>query len=201
MKRVKIACIGDSLTEGDYGIFGKSGIANVHSENYPYFLSILTKSEVKNFGYCGYKSSDVLNKFNNGEIDVSGCSIILIMLGTNGGQTETGKSVDDLAYLEIINQCKKQSSAAKIYLICPPYASSNPKWSNAGYLGRILDTEKFLHTIKPLINLPIINVYRDGPFKESTEEIYQNSDGLHLNKEGYKALADFIYLYIKKDIK
>ena len=27
-----ICCLGDSLTEGDYGIFGKSGIANVQPE-------------------------------------------------------------------------------------------------------------------------------------------------------------------------
>ena len=32
-----ICCLGDSLTEGDYGIFGKSGIANVKTDNYPCF--------------------------------------------------------------------------------------------------------------------------------------------------------------------
>ena len=48
-----ICCLGDSLTEGDYGIFGKSGIANVQPENYPYFLSKITGWEVRNFGKCG----------------------------------------------------------------------------------------------------------------------------------------------------
>ena len=39
---MKIACIGDSLTEGDYGVSGKVGIANVHKENYPSFLAKMT---------------------------------------------------------------------------------------------------------------------------------------------------------------
>ncbi len=34
---MRICCLGDSLTEGDYGVFGKRGIANVHAENYPFF--------------------------------------------------------------------------------------------------------------------------------------------------------------------
>ena len=49
---MKICCLGDSLTEGDYGVKGKSGIANVKKENYPYFLAQSTGWEVKNFGFC-----------------------------------------------------------------------------------------------------------------------------------------------------
>lgn len=41
-------CIGDSLTEGDYGVYGKSGIANVCEKNYPYFLSQMLNVPVIN---------------------------------------------------------------------------------------------------------------------------------------------------------
>ena len=45
-----VVCLGDSLTEGDYGIFGRSGIANIQPKGYPWFLEKLTGWEVRNFG-------------------------------------------------------------------------------------------------------------------------------------------------------
>ena len=35
MEKRVICCIGDSLTEGDYGMYGVTGVANVHEKNYP----------------------------------------------------------------------------------------------------------------------------------------------------------------------
>lgn len=67
-----ISCIGDSLTEGDYGVFGKRGIANVHKENYPYFLALLTGAEVHNFGKCGFTSTDYRKYYEKGNVDVKG---------------------------------------------------------------------------------------------------------------------------------
>jgi len=184
MHKFLISCIGDSLTEGDYGIFGKSGIANVHDENYPYFLSKLANCEVKNFGFCGYTSCLILDKFNQGIIDVTGSDIIIILLGTNGGQTEDGNSENDLAYKEILNRCKNQSSAAKIYLCTPPHCSENPKWSNCGLMTRVVPAAKFIRKLSKELNLPLIDLLANDTFRAETEEIYQNNDGLHFNKEG-----------------
>ena len=82
---MKIVCLGDSLTQGDYGDFGKRCIPNVHPENYPYFLSEILNCEVVNYGKCGFTSSDFINFYNSGAVDVKGADIIIIMLGTNGG--------------------------------------------------------------------------------------------------------------------
>lgn len=38
---MKIVCLGDSLTEGDYGT-DTAGIGDVRAENYPYFLAKIT---------------------------------------------------------------------------------------------------------------------------------------------------------------
>ena len=65
-----ICCLGDSLTEGDYGIKGKTCIANVHEKNYPYFLAKLVNAEVRNFGKCGFTSSLYLNYYKSGEVNV-----------------------------------------------------------------------------------------------------------------------------------
>ena len=42
-----VCCLGDSLAEGEYGISGKSGIANVQPEGYPYFLEKITGFSVR----------------------------------------------------------------------------------------------------------------------------------------------------------
>lgn len=49
-KKTLICCIGDSLTEGDYGISGCTGIPNVKTENYPYFLEKEVNCTVINYG-------------------------------------------------------------------------------------------------------------------------------------------------------
>lgn len=47
-----VSCIADSLTEGNNGVNSKRGIANIHRENYPYYLKKLTGAEVYNSGKC-----------------------------------------------------------------------------------------------------------------------------------------------------
>ena len=69
----KIVCIGDSLTEGDYGIFGKKGIKNVNEKNYPYYLAkLLPDAEILNCGVCGITPSLYLSHYKKGKTDVSG---------------------------------------------------------------------------------------------------------------------------------
>lgn len=58
---MKIICMGDSLTEGDYGLPGQSGIANIQPESYPYFLAKHTGWTVVNAGRCGYRATDYRN--------------------------------------------------------------------------------------------------------------------------------------------
>ena len=52
-----ILCIGDSLTEGDYGS-EPEGTANVHPEGYPYFLEKYLGVTAINAGKCGFTSLD-----------------------------------------------------------------------------------------------------------------------------------------------
>ena len=134
-----ICCIGDSLTAGDYGVLNMSGIANVKEKNYPYFLEKLTGFEIKNFGYCGARAIDILGLFKQGIIDVTGADIIILLLGTNGGNTPEGNSDCDLAYKEIIKLCQEQSPKAQLFLCTPPHATTNPK-------SLILDITKTLKT-------------------------------------------------------
>ena len=104
---MKICCLGDSLTEGDYGVFGKKGIANVQKESYPFFLEKLSGAEVKNFGKCGYTATTYLEYYNSGAVDLTGTDIVLILLGTNGGLDPVDHTPGNNDYLELIQKTKE----------------------------------------------------------------------------------------------
>ena len=199
LKRVKtICCIGDSLTEGDYGIFGKSGIANVKEKNYPYFLSELTGCSIKNFGYCGYRASNILDKFNEGAINVTDADIIVIILGTNGGFTPNEETVDTKAYKEIIDRCYEQAPNAKIIICTPPHITRNPKMSGFGLYNQVELAAKFVRKFGQENNLEVIDLFNDNRFNDDNEDIMQPNDGCHFGELGYQTLAKIIYEGIKK---
>ena len=134
---MKIACIGDSLTEGDYGVFGKRGIANVNEKGYPYFLAKSTGATVLNYGKCGYTSTTYLEYYKSGAIDVNNTDIILVMLGTNGGLDPKNDVQGNKDYLSLISRLKNDAPLAKIVLITPPHVTSDPTMSNCGYQKNI----------------------------------------------------------------
>lgn len=187
-----ISCIGDSLTEGDYGIFGKSGIANVHTENYPYFLSRLTGFEVRNFGKCGFNSSSYLSFYKGGNVDVKNSDKIIIMLGTNGGlnPNESVQGNDD--YKELIELCKKDEPKAEIILCTPPHATENPEYSNCGYMPNIKNAAEFVRKFARDNGYKLIDIEKCPEFCAENEKLYQPNDGLHFGKEGYMKLAQII---------
>ena len=197
MSEKTICCIGDSLTEGDYGIYGKAGIANVKEKNYPFFLNKLTDCKVINYGFCGFRSSNILSLLKNGQIDVTAADIIIILLGTNGGQTPSGTSLDDLAYKEIVDICLKQAKNPKIFLCTPPHVTTNPKNSNCGYYPNVKNAYDFIMMYSKECGLDVIDLFNDNHFNDDNEDIMQPNDGLHFGELGYKTLAEVIYEHIK----
>ena len=191
-----ISCIGDSLTEGDYGIPGKTGIANVRSENYPYFLAGLSGWEVRNFGKCGVRVSGWLKMYNEGMFDLSGSDIILIMLGSNGGNSADEDTYENSCYEQLLDKLSTDIPNAQIYIITPPDATVNPSYSNCGYMPQVLQAQRFARKLANARNLPLIDVARSGFFRPELEWVLQPNDGLHLGYMGYALLADFIWLQL-----
>ncbi len=184
-----ICLIGDSLTEGDYGVPGKSGIANVHKENYPYFLARATGAEVRNFGKCGWRSSDMLKWFKEGGLDLKGANKIVIMLGANGGQARKGDTPDNLAYKELVEGVRKAAPEAEVYLATSPNATVNPAYSNCGYMPQVTEAACFVRKYAEETGLPLIDLFRNPKFSPASEWRYQPNDGLHFTEEGYRVLA------------
>lgn len=134
----RIVCIGDSLTEGDYGMKGIRGVPNVHSENYPYFLSLLTGAPVVNAGHCGWKSTDMLALYQSGGIDVKDAGKVIVMLGTNGGQSGSSESEQNDAYRELIRLIRRDAPGARVYLCTPPHVTEDERFINVGYAPQVL---------------------------------------------------------------
>ncbi len=188
-----ITCLGDSLTEGDYGVFGKSGIPNIKNENYPFFLAEMLGADVRNFGKCGYRASDFLRFYREGGVNVEGSSIILIMLGTNGGVHPTNDdSAENAALRALIAACRTDAPDATIVLCTPPHATENPSYSNCDYAPQVQDAVTYVRTLARKEGCPLIDVATCPAFTTENEAVMQPNDGLHFSLEGYRALAHFI---------
>ncbi len=193
-----IVCLGDSLTEGDYGVFGKRGIANVQKENYPYFLEKYLNAETRNYGKCGYRSSDYLRFYEDGNVDLENADVIIIMLGTNGGQSAVSETSDNISYKKLIDLCKRDAPNAKLVLCTPPHTTSNTAYSNCGYAEQVREAVLFVRKLAYENNIPLIDVAECPYFTADTESVMQPNDGLHFGKLGYEMLASFIGDNLKK---
>jgi lysophospholipase L1-like esterase len=193
-----IACLGDSLTEGDYGIYSKRGIGNVKEKGYPYFLSKSTGATVKNYGKCGFTATSFLKYYNSGAVDVKDADIILIMLGSNGGLDPENDVQGNRDYAELIKNCISDAPKAEILLITPPHVSSDPHMSNCGYQPNIDNAIPVIKRLKEEFSLKLIDLNGYDEFCAENEYLYQANDGLHFTEIGYRVMANFIEDDLKK---
>ncbi|MBE6599268.1 MAG: hypothetical protein E7638_07500 [Ruminococcaceae bacterium] len=193
---LKIACLGDSLTEGDYGPLTSYG--GRRFENYPYYLSRLTGAEVTNYGRCGASSSSYLAEhFAKGDVDVSDSDVILLMLGTNKGLASGSGYYAD--YCTIVDRIlAEKKPGAKLILITPPSATTDPTKINYGYMDNVLSANEAVRAIAASRGLDCIDALKKSPIKPQTEHLYQDFDGLHMNADGYAAFARFIAIELDK---
>ena len=194
-----LVCIGDSLTEGDHGVRGMRGIANVSPVNYPWFLSRMTGAEVRNYGRCGWRSSDMLRWYKTGAVRVKDADIVLIMLGTNGGQSMEGDSPENEAYRQLTALIRQDAPDARIYLCTPPNATVNPDYSNCGYEPQVRQAAGFVRKYGAESKLSVIDLARSKRITPEYEAVLQGNDGLHFTDEGYRVLAEEILSALKAD--
>lgn len=197
MKKV-IVCIGDSLTEGDYGIKGKRGIANVQPKGYPYFLEQIMDCEARNFGKCGYTSVNYLKYYKEGNVRLCGADAVVVMLGSNGALALDIDYQGNKDYHELINLLRHDAPSAKIFLCTPPHVTSNPEYSNCGYAEKVEKAVNWVRDYAEREGITLIDVANAPMFTAETEAIMQPNDGLHFGEIGYKTLAEFIAAELKK---
>lgn len=186
-----ICCIGDSLTEGDYGVKDMKCVADVHTKNYPYFLQKLTGAEVRNFGKCGFTASLYLDYYKSGIVNVKDADIIIVMLGTNGGHSLTEETQGNKDYRELISLLQRDSKA-KIYLVTAPHISTDSTFTVFGFIPQANTSSEFVRRYAKEHNLPLIDINRNERISDKNEKEYQSNDGLHFVEKGYEALAEEI---------
>ena len=196
MKKI-VVCIGDSLTEGDYGVKGKRGIANVQEKGYPYFLEQMTGWEARNFGKCGYTSVNYLKYYKEGNVRLCGADYIVVMLGSNGALALDIDYQGNKDYHELITLLKHDAPSAKIFLCTPPHATSNPEYSNCGCAEKVGKAVEWVRAYAEKEGIALIDTATAPAFTAETEHIMQPNDGLHFGEVGYKALAEFILEHLK----
>ena len=197
LKGKNIVCIGDSLTEGDYSS-NPAGTMNVHAENYPYFLAEITGANVKNAGRCGYSAELYYNNQLSKVALSEETDIVLIMLGTNNGLTDTIDADTSAShyssyaktqtgyYARIVETCMERTNGrAQIILMTPPVTTQRNRSS-------LETTVSVIKKFGEKYGLPVIdNYYACGITYENIGS-YMPIDELHCGYTGYKLLANYI---------
>jgi lysophospholipase L1-like esterase len=184
MSKVRVACVGDSITEGSL---------------YPYDLSKLLGENytVGNFG-VGYAA--VNSQSNKPYINQSVFfkaqdyqpQIVIILLGTNDANPENKKFMDTFTrdYKTLIAAFEALSTHPKIYIALPP-----PIFNDALGPYNPQLTQSVIPKIRQVANdtgLPVIDL--NSALAGHPEYFL---DGVHPNAEGSQAIAALIYDAIK----
>lgn len=189
--QIKVACIGDSITEG-------AGLET--SEAYPSQLQLLLKSSyvVGNFG----KSGSALLKTSKGDYWTESLyeqalawnpNVVIIKLGTNdskeGNWVYKSEFYND--YIEFIKSFQNLPSKPKVY-ICYPI----PAYPNRYGIREEIIRKEIIPLVKQVAketNTTFIDLYT--PFYSKKDLL---PDGVHPNASGAQFLAKEIYKALEK---
>lgn len=189
-EKIKIACIGNSITQGAGIEAGKT---------YPDVLQQLLGDEydVENFGVSGrtlltkgdfpYWNEQKYQDALQWQPDV-----IIIKLGTNDSKPQNWKWGNEFLkdYIELVNSFKQAANKPRIYL-CYPIPVFESRW---GITESIVKKE-IIPQVKKVARKTgskVINLYK--PFVGKSHLTY---DGIHPNAEGAAFLAGEVYKRIK----
>jgi len=191
-QEIKIACVGDSITEG-YGLVRQSKTA------YPVLLNKILGSgySVLNSGRSAtalQKKGDfpywTCKEFTN--VFVFKPNIIIIALGTNdtkGQNWKIGNFAKD--YQALIDTFKTIPGKPKIF-VCLPVPVYKTKWgiNDSTITNGIIP---ILEKLAQINNLPIIDLYH-----QMGDQSENFPDGIHPNEKGVELLAEIVGREIKK---
>ena len=205
---VKVAFVGDSLTQGMTG--GDSSPYSFADKPYPMVFKNFLRNRgfeitVKNYGRRGLSPLTYWNNaipvdgnYHNPTNGEPGDTIefdnsidaVIIMLGTNGHLEEGGSSQAQQyeAYCNIIEYIMANTNNhAQIILVAPIYAN------NINYEEKLINTLPTIIELGEKYQIPVINgLYESGLGKYNATVFYNTTDGIHLNQAGYEKFGTFI---------
>lgn len=179
---IKVACVGDSITQGLGNVPYPSRLGELLGDGY----------RVENFGLYGTTAC------NNTGRPYTSCEdscyqksldfapdVVVIMLGTNDGNEASISNAekyfkDDMK--KLINSYLSLESSPEVYLVTSPHAYLS---GNAAVNTKIVQMQ---HEIAEEMDLPLVDMNK---YTENIPEYFP--DGLHCNDTGYYIIAQNIY--------
>ena len=197
-EKLKVACIGDSIT---WGIGLNWGGVPETGESYPKYMSMVMGDnyQVENFGASGYamRKNHPYPYWNNAEFGRAKDfqpNIVVIMLGTNDADAiKSNRALIDefkADYKDMITEFEKLDSKPKVYVVTTPV----PTNGNEGIIADlIVPAEK---EVAQEMGCDVIDVHA---FTSGLTDYL--SDTAHFNTYGYARLGDFVSNRILSDFE
>jgi lysophospholipase L1-like esterase len=189
-KAIKLACVGDSITQGVGAAGGKSWPDQIGK-------MLGEKWEVKNFGVSGstllnsgdkpYQKEGAFKKAKEFNPDV-----VVVILGTNDTKPQNWKNKDnfEVDYKDMVKQFAELSSKPRIYICYPPYIAGNGNWgiNEANTKAEFA----FVDRVAKATKAGVIDVHAalDGKDALIPDKVHPNTEGAtEIAKAVYKALT------------
>lgn len=206
-----IACIGDSLSSGEFESHNEDGSLNwndMYEYSWGQFMARAIGSKVYNFSMGGMSARKYMTVFADERDFFSEdklCQAYVIAMGVNDiiNQNQPVGSTDDINtedytrnadtfagwYARIIQRIKAMRPDAKFFLVTMPRETRGQDDKKAAHAKVLYDIANMFD------NCYVIDLFKHAP--KFDEEFNRNFRlGGHLNPMGYKLFADIIMTYI-----
>lgn len=221
-KKIKVVCMGDSITEGfglgdDERVYYPSVLQELLGESYEVFNkgvsgSCATNTTLSDGRIVGYPYPRQ-PRYHEG-LDIKG-DIYIVMLGTNDaqdGRYDVEEGQDPCSILidyepqfthslqSIVNDIRNSNSQAQIYIIKPvPILKCIWRKHQQKYLERLFPHyDEVVQANDNMVLLSAFDAFMS--YKERPLELLYQEDGLHPNAEGAKLIATTVYNGLKENM-
>lgn len=199
---IKVACIGDSITDGAGKMNdGSQNDSNVHS--YPVYLQKLLgfKYFVGNYGHGGQRMMSFASESPNFRPSVNfKPDVVIMMFGTNDANKDKytndwGSDAAKTRYMNaaahMVAEYKKANQNVQVFIMTPPSTLSNKTHRQNCVLAAEYNRE-----FAQANGLPLIDMWAAS---EGAQWVF--NDGIHPQGEVYALLADVVYAGVRDVIK
>jgi len=210
-EKIKVACVGDSITYG-------ARVEDRDKDSYPAQLQALLGERylVENFGVSSLTliRKGIPTVWNElPKVKAANPDIIIISLGTNDtcgfgtcGDRKCWEYKDEYEsdYLDLIDEFSALPSNPKIFIAAPtPMVLETPSLDSeriAGLTVRKPRLQELIGIIKKVATEKNVHFIDLNEPLDHRPELFTESDGVHPNKAGYRAIAALVWKKLKDQI-
>jgi lysophospholipase L1-like esterase len=211
-KDVKIVALGDSLTKGVGDQSNNGGYLPFLEERLAILNSVRSVTS-KNFGVKGYRTTNLIKKLNDPEIiqEIEKADYVIITIGGNDMMKVVKKNFFDLSFdlfakertgyekrlNNILKKIRTINERSTIVLV----GLYNPFINNFESIDEIdIIIDSWNHSSKNILSRYENTIFVDiSDIFSIHSEYWLSDDQFHPNQEGYKRMADQIFLAIANE--